>query len=100
MQLESKVPKQNVLVKGRIVRMTDAAFKIASKHFGARKNKVDDNEIPFELGRLPKLDIVSALKEIKPVEVKPVEVKAEEAKPLEVAPVEVTLKPKVTRKRK
>ena len=97
--------KDKVLVKGRIVKMSDAAFKIASKHFGARRNKPEE-DYPAELKKVPRLDIVSALKTVtkteeKPVEeVKPPEVKLEEVKPIEeVKEVKAEVK-KVTRKRK
>lgn len=87
--------KNVVLVRGRIVKMNDAAFKIASKYFGATKNKLEEPEIPFELHKLPKLEIVSALKEVKPTEVK-----AEEVKAVEVVPEEVKTEVKTRKTRK
>ena len=39
--------------------MSEVAFKIASKHFGARKIRLASKEIPIELRKAPpKLDIV------------------------------------------
>ena len=60
--------KKAVLVKGKIIKMNDAALKIASKHFGAKIQRHDDVDVPFELSKLPKLDIITALKEVKPTE--------------------------------
>jgi hypothetical protein len=89
--------KEKILVKGRIVKMNDAAFKIASRHFGARRNKPEE-ERPIELQKIPKLDIVSALTKVPKTEL-PVEVKVVAEPQAEVKEVVQEVK-KVTRKRK
>ena len=51
--------KELVEVNGKEVLMSEAAFAIASKHFGARKVRLATKEIPIELRKAPpKLDIV------------------------------------------
>lgn len=78
--------KEYVLVKGRIVPMNDAAFRLASKHFGATKDRPEEKVIPIELLKLPKIQILP--KKIIPVVV--TEVKTEVVAPIVVAPVVVT----------
>jgi hypothetical protein len=50
--------KEYVIVKGKVVRMNDAAYKIASKHFGATKSRPGLKEIPVDLLRIPKFPII------------------------------------------
>jgi hypothetical protein len=50
--------KDYVIVKGKVVRMNDAAYKIASKHFGATKSRPGLKEIPLDLLRIPKFPII------------------------------------------
>jgi hypothetical protein len=53
--------KELVEVNGRQVRMSETAFAIASKHFGATKKRAISKEIPIELRKVaPKLDITPA----------------------------------------
>jgi hypothetical protein len=47
--------KDFVIIKGRVVKMTEAAFKIAEKHFGATKNRPAQQHVPMELLKMPKL---------------------------------------------
>jgi hypothetical protein len=56
--------KEIVEVNGKSVRMGEAAFKIASKHFGASKQRTITKEVPIELRKAPpKLAIIPAVKE-------------------------------------
>jgi hypothetical protein len=66
--------KDFVIVKGKVVRMTDAAYKIASKHFGATKNRPMEKYTPVELLKMPKLPIIPAVKKIEKVELPEVKV--------------------------
>jgi len=83
--------KDFVIIKGRVVKMTDAAYKIAEKHFGATKNRPAQQHVPMELLKMPKLPIIPADKvvvsKLEKTELPPV--KTEDVKPVEV-PVEVT----------
>ena len=78
--------KEYVIVKGRIVPMNDAAFRLALKHFGATKDRPEQKLIPMELIKMPKLQILP--KKITPVVV--TEVKAEVVAPVVAAPIVVT----------
>ena len=93
--------KDKVLVRGRIVKMNAAAFKIASRHFGAKRNKPEE-ELPLELQKVPRLDILPSLKKVPELKPEMTNIKVEpEVKPEVVEPVEVTpVVKKVTRKRK
>jgi hypothetical protein len=67
--------KDFVIVKGKVVKMNDAAFQIASKHFGATKNRPAQRAVPIELLKMPKLPIIPAnkieVKELHGVEIPP-----------------------------
>lgn len=67
--------KDFVIVKGKVVKMNDAAFQIASKHFGATKNRPAQKTVPIELLKMPKLPIIPAnkieVKELHGVEILP-----------------------------
>lgn len=54
------LPKKDLVeINGKEVRMSEVAFKIASKHFGARKIRLETKEVPIELRKAPpKLEIV------------------------------------------
>jgi len=53
--------KELVEVNGRQVRMSEAAFAIASKHFGASKKRAISKGVPIELRKVaPKLEIEPA----------------------------------------
>jgi hypothetical protein len=53
--------KDFVIVKGRVVRMDDQAYKIASRHFGATKRRPAQKQVPPELLKLPKMtDVIKA----------------------------------------
>lgn len=54
--------KDFVIVKGKVVKMNDAAFQLASKHFGATKNRPAQRAVPIELLKMPKLPIIPAKK--------------------------------------
>lgn len=87
--------KEIVEVNGKSVRMGEAAFKIASKHFGASKRRTVTKEVPIELKKAPpKLPITPAIKE---------PVKAEvnlEAKEVNVTAIpEEIIQKKVTRRK-
>lgn len=98
--------KDYVIVKGRIVKMNENAFRIASKHFGATKNRPTEKTIPVELLKMPKLQIQPRViqPEVKVVEAQkpePVTEKApviESPLPAEKLPLEV--KKPVTRRKK
>lgn len=87
--------KEFVEVNGKSVRMSEAAFKIASKHFGASKRMAVTKEVPIELKKAPpKLPITPSIKE---------PVKAEvnlEAKEVNVTAIpEEIIQKKVTRRK-
>ena len=97
--------KEFVIVKGKLVRMNDAAFAIASKRFGATKNRPTEKVVPIELLRMPKLSIQPRIQpEVKVVEAQkpePVIEKVPEVipqHPVEKLPLEV--KKPVTRRKK
>ena len=95
--------KEYVIVKGKLVKMNENAFRIASRHFGATKNRPTEKAIPIELLRMPKLQIQPRIQpEVKVVEAqKPVIEKAPEVipqHPVEKFPLEV--KKPVTRRKK
>lgn len=54
--------KDFVIIKGKLVKMNDAAFRIASKHFGATKEWPAQRSVPIELLKMPKLPIIPATK--------------------------------------
>lgn len=62
-----KGDKHEVIVKGRIIKMNERAYKIASKHFGATKDRPLGGQkfIPKELLSIPKLPIIPAVKVVK-----------------------------------
>jgi len=78
--------KDYVIIKGRVVRMNEAAFKIASKHFGATRNRPDQKHVPIELLKMPKLPIIPAVRRLEKVELPPVELPPVEDK----VPVEIS----------
>ena len=81
--------KDYVIVKGKVVRMNDAAYKIASKHFGSTKSRPGLKEIPPDLLKIPKFDIIPGRIPLKKVEVvEPVKVE-----PVVVEPVKTELPP-------
>ena len=95
--------KEFVIVKGKLVRMNDAAYAIASKRFGATKNRPTEKTIPIELLRMPKLQIQPRViqPEVKVIEAQkpePVIEKIEIPHPVEKLPLEV--KKTVTRRKK
>lgn len=61
-----KGDKQEIIVKGRVVKMSPLAAKIAMKHFGGSKDRPMANKfIPEELLNIPKLPITPAVKIVK-----------------------------------
>lgn len=61
-----KGDKQEVIVKGRVIKMSPIAAKIAMKHFGGSKDRPMTNKfIPEELLNIPKLPITPAVKIVK-----------------------------------
>lgn len=61
-----KGDKQEVIVKGRVIKMSPLAAKIAMKHFGGSKDRPMANKfIPEELLNIPKLPITPAVKIVK-----------------------------------
>jgi hypothetical protein len=61
-----KGDKQEVIVKGRVIKMSPIAAKIAMKHFGGSKDRPMANKfIPEELLNIPKLPITPAVKIVK-----------------------------------
>lgn len=93
------IKKEEIEVNGRIVKMTDAAFQIASKHFGASKLKYKSKEVPFELRKAPKFDVIPAVQKSEPIKTEPIEVKVD----LNTKDVNVTASPvseKVTEARR
>jgi hypothetical protein len=97
--------KEFVIVKGKLVRMNEAAFEIALKRFGATKNRPTEKAIPIELLRMPKLQIQPRIQpEVKVVEaqkLEPVIEKVAESVPVEKAPEPVKKEPaKVIRRKR
>lgn len=61
-----KGDKQEVIVKGRVIKMSPIAAKIAMKHFGGSKDRPMTNKfMPEELLNIPKLPITPAVKIVK-----------------------------------
>lgn len=61
-----KGDKQEIIVKGRVVKMSPLAAKIAMRHFGGSKDRPMANKfIPEELLNIPKLPITPAVKIVK-----------------------------------
>lgn len=61
-----KGDKQEIIVKGRVVKMSPLAAKIAMRHFGGSKDRPMTNKfIPEELLNIPKLPITPAVKIVK-----------------------------------
>lgn len=61
-----KGDKQEIIVKGRVVKMSPLAAKIALKHFGGTKDRPMTNKfMPEELLNIPKLPITPAVKIVK-----------------------------------
>lgn len=61
-----KGDKQEIIVKGRVIKMSPIAAKIAMKHFGGSKDRPMTNKfIPEELLNIPKLPITPAVKIVK-----------------------------------
>ena len=63
--------KELVLLKGKLVRLSPAALKIARMHYGATDDKPNSMAIPLELLRLPKLKPQVKIDIIPKVEFKP-----------------------------
>lgn len=94
--------KEYVIVKGKLVKMNENAFRIASRHFGATKNRPTEKAIPIELLRMPKLQIQPRIQpEVKVVEAQKASELAIE-KVAEQSPVELQEKEpvKVTRRKR
>ena len=102
-----KGDKQEIIVKGRIIKMGPLAAKITLKHFGGSKNYPANKKfLPKELLNIPKLPIIPAVKVVKEtikdadsiVEPEVVIVPAEEVKEVdetvEVKEVKRTRKPR------
>jgi hypothetical protein len=92
--------KEFVVVKGKVVKMNDKAFKIASKHFGATKGRPDATgrrAVPAELLALPKLPITPAVKVVKQAVETPIEIPAKVVE--EVIVPEETKEVKVIKRR-
>ena len=70
-----KYPKHSVLTRnGTVVRMNDAALRMAEKHFGVNRQRLVTKEVPPEILNLPKrIDIIKAEVKVQPA-VKPEEV--------------------------
>lgn len=86
--------KEYIIVKGKVVRMNENAFRIASKYFGATKNRPVEKVVPVELLRMPKLQIQPRkiepeIKVVEPVKPEPVIEKVPEPV-IEKEPVKVT----------
>ena len=98
--------KEFVIVKGKLVRMNDAAYAIASKRFGATKNRPTEKTIPIELLRMPKLQIQPRViqPEVKVVEAQKPEPVIEKAPIIElpspVIKLPLEVKKPVTRRKK
>lgn len=60
-----KGDKKEVVVKGRIIKMSDTAYKIAEKHFGVTRDRISARSIPKELLQIPKLPIIPAVTVVK-----------------------------------
>lgn len=61
-----KEDKQEIIVKGRVIKMSPIAAKIAMKHFGGSKDRPMTNKfMPEELLNIPKLPITPAVKIVK-----------------------------------
>lgn len=61
-----KGDKQEIIVKGRVVKMSPLAAKIAMRHFGGSKDRPMTNKfMPEELLNIPKLPITPAVKIVK-----------------------------------
>lgn len=61
-----KGDKQEIIVKGRVVKMSPLAAKIAMRHFGGSKDRPMANKfMPEELLNIPKLPITPAVKIVK-----------------------------------
>ena len=65
--------KESVLLKGKLVRLSPAALKIARMHYGATDDKPNSMTTPLELLRLPKLKPQVKVDIIPKVEIKPPE---------------------------
>jgi hypothetical protein len=63
-----KYPKYNVMTRnGTMVRMNDAALRIAEKHFGINRQRGMNHEVPPEILQLPKrIDIIKAEVKVQP----------------------------------
>ena len=62
-----KYPKHLVLTRnGTTVRMNDAALKMAEKHFGVNKQRLVTREVPPEILKLQKIDIIKAEAKVQP----------------------------------
>ena len=70
--------KKYVVVKGRLQRMDEAAFKIAQRHFGATESRPEKKEVPIELLNLPKKEDIIRKQEPK-TDVPVIEPKKEKA---------------------
>ena len=61
-----KGDKKEIIVKGRVIKMSPVAAKIALKHFGGSKDRPMINKfMPQELLNIPKLPITPAVKVVK-----------------------------------
>jgi hypothetical protein len=73
MAIQEKYPKHNVLTRnGTVVRMNDAALKMAQKHFGVNKQRMVTHEVPPEILKLQKIDIIKADIKVQPSVKEPV----------------------------
>jgi hypothetical protein len=59
--MPEKYPKNLVTTRtGTQVRMNDAALKMAERHFGVTRNRPRSVQIPPEILKMPKIDIIKA----------------------------------------
>ncbi|MEN6568986.1 MAG: hypothetical protein ABFC18_03135 [Rikenellaceae bacterium] len=81
--------KTFVIVKGKVVRMNEAAYKIASRHFGATKNRPEERRVPLELLRIPKIPIVPGKSPFEKKDITPEVIEVPKAEPTRVDPLPV-----------
>jgi hypothetical protein len=65
--MPEKYPKNLVTTRtGTQVRMNDAALKMAERHFGVTRNRPRSVQIPPEILKMPKIEIIKAEVKVTP----------------------------------
>ena len=76
--------KDFIIVNGKVQRMGEVAYKIASRHFKATRNRPGNREILPELLKMSKLPIIPAVQKIEKIVEEPVKAEVKVEKPAEV----------------